>query len=204
MIVGLIGAAITSWMQFCLQASVAEKGISRRNQPVAHRRDLRVYRQRRCRVLHRGCLLSHDLPLGGGRWPSYHSECREAAVTHAESNKRPLSVTLLGCAYLAVGAGGMLAHFPGFHSWRYDDLLVEFTELLALLGGALILTGKSRARWLAVAWMAFHVILSAFHSAPETALHGFFLALIVWVLFRPAAARYFRPVSSHARTALGD
>jgi hypothetical protein len=31
MIVGLIGTTITPWMQFCLQASVVEKGISRKD-----------------------------------------------------------------------------------------------------------------------------------------------------------------------------
>jgi hypothetical protein len=55
-----------------------------------------------------------------------------------------------------------------------------------------MMRGQNWARWLAVAWMAFHVILSAFHAVRELAIHSLFLAVIAWILFRPEGARYFR------------
>jgi hypothetical protein len=56
------------------------------------------------------------------------------------------------------------------------------------------LRGYNWARWAALAWIAFHVILSAFHAFGEFAIHCLFCAVIAWVLFRPEAARHFRDV----------
>ena len=55
-----------------------------------------------------------------------------------------------------------------------------------------MLRGQNWARWLAVAWMAFHVAISVFHPLRELAIHVVFLVLIAWILFRPGATRYFR------------
>lgn len=110
-------------------------------------------------------------------------------------NKRPLSVTILGCLYLAVGTIGFAYHFTEIlarHALQYDDLWVELVELLAIICGTFMLRGHNWARWLALAWIAFHVVLSAFHSWGQFAIHGLFCAVIAWFLFRPEAARYFR------------
>jgi len=112
-----------------------------------------------------------------------------------ESNKRPLSVTILGCVYIAVGTIGFAAHFGEFQArdaFQFDALWIELTELVAILCGAFMLRGHNWARWIALAWIAFHVVLSAFHAFPEFAIHCLFCAVIAWFLFRPSAARYFR------------
>src|SRR5262245_38784478 len=106
-------------------------------------------------------------------------------------NKRPLSVNMLACVYLGVGIVGVAYHFPEFLTLRYDSVEVELMEVLALVSGAFMLRGRNWAGWLAVAWVTFHVISSAFHSFPEFAIHCVFAAVIGWVLFRPAAGRYF-------------
>jgi len=109
--------------------------------------------------------------------------------------KRPLSVTILGGVYIAVGAVGVAYHLRDFHArnaFPIDDVWVELVRLLAIVGGAFMLRGHNWARWLAVAWIAFHVVLSAFHSWGEFAMHCLFCALISWLLFRPDAERYFR------------
>jgi hypothetical protein len=41
--------------------------------------------------------------------------------------------------------------------------------------------------------MAFHVVVSAFHTMPEMAMHAVFLAVLAYLLTRQAAVRYFRP-----------
>jgi hypothetical protein len=64
-------------------------------------------------------------------------------------------------------------------------------EVLAVVSGSFMLMGCNWARWLAVAWMAFHVILSAFHSASEMIVHGLFCAAIAWILFRSEENRFF-------------
>jgi len=110
-------------------------------------------------------------------------------------NKRPLAVTILACVYIAVGTIGLVYHVGELHGanpFEYGALSVEATELVAIVCGAFMLPGHNWARWVAVAWMAFHVILSAFHSLGQFAIHLLFLAVIAWFLFRPDAARYFR------------
>lgn len=110
-------------------------------------------------------------------------------------NKRPLSVTILACVYIGMGIIGFAYHFTELQArdaFRYDILLVELVGFIAIVCGAFMLRGRNWARWLALAWMAFHVILSAFHALPEFAIHCLFYAVIAWILFRPDAARYFR------------
>ena len=110
-------------------------------------------------------------------------------------NKRPHSVTILGCVYIGVGSVGFVYHLREIlarHAFHYDDLLVELIELVAIVCGAFMLRGHNWARWVALAWIAFHVILSAFHTFHEFAIHALLCAVIAWILFRPEAARYFR------------
>ena len=108
--------------------------------------------------------------------------------------KRPVSVTILACVYLAVGAIGFAAHFRELVTWQQDAVWVELTELAAILCGALLLRGQNWARWLTLAWIAFHVVLSMFHPLRELAIHGLFFAVIAWILFRSESGRYFRGV----------
>ena len=106
-------------------------------------------------------------------------------------HKRPLPITILGCVYLGVGAIGFAYHFRESFAHPNDGVWIELTELGAVVSGAFLLRGHNWARWLALAWIAFHVILSAFGPLREFAIHCVFCALIAWLLFRPDGARYF-------------
>ena len=105
-------------------------------------------------------------------------------------SKRPLSILILACAYLGIGIIGFVFHFRDFR--QPDGLWIELTEFLAILSGVFLLRGRNWARWLALAWITFHVVLSIFHSFREVAIHSLFFAAIAWFLFRPEAGRYFR------------
>ena len=110
-------------------------------------------------------------------------------------NKRPISVTVIGCIFIAAGVIGFVYHVSEFKAQRpfqYDLVLVSLVRLLAILGGVFVLRGKNWARWLLLAWIAFHVVLSAFHSLFELAVHGLLLAVIAYVLFRARASDYFQ------------
>jgi hypothetical protein len=110
-------------------------------------------------------------------------------------SKRPLSVTVLGCVYIGVGTIGVASHFTELKAkdaFPNDVLWAELVSILAIVCGAFMLRGHNWARWVALAWIVFHVILSAFHAFGEFAVHGLFCAVIAWFLFRPEAARYFR------------
>ncbi len=111
------------------------------------------------------------------------------------SARCPLSVTILAWVYIAVGTIGFAAHFRGIHAsnvLHYDGIGIEAVEVLAIISGAFMLRGRNWARWLAISWMAFHVVLSAFGAFYEFAIHTLFCAAIAWIVFRPAARRYFR------------
>ena len=108
------------------------------------------------------------------------------------ANKRPISVTILACVYLAVGVGGFAVHFRELLARHPDAVGIEVTELTGIVCGVFLLRGQNWAPWLALAWIAFHVVLSAFHAIPELIIHAVFCAVFAWVLFRPEAARYFR------------
>ena len=89
--------------------------------------------------------------------------------------KPPLSVLVLSCAYMAVGAIGFVYHSlrpPASHS---EDVWIEASELLAFVAGVFMLRAHNWARWLAAAWMAFHLVIS-FPVVRQIATHSLFLA----------------------------
>lgn len=102
----------------------------------------------------------------------------------------PVPVFIVALLYLAVGSVGFVYHFREIRA--PDGIWIELTEFLAFASGVFLLLGRNWARWLAVAWMAFHVVLSAFGPVREAAIHAVFLAVIAWLLFRPDSGRFFR------------
>jgi len=115
------------------------------------------------------------------------------------ANPRPISVTLIACVYIAVGIMGFTYHFRELLALQHDSLWIELTEFLAIVCGVFMLRGRNWARWLALAWIGFHVILSVFHSIHEFAMHSLICAVIAWVLLHPTAARYFRRPAIQSR-----
>ena len=110
------------------------------------------------------------------------------------ANKRPLSITVLAGVYLAVGTVGFVYHLRPVLAARAvhsDDLMVELSEVLAIVAGVFMLRGRNAARWLALAWMAFHVAISFLDSLEKVAVHAVFFAVIAYVLLRPEAKAYF-------------
>ncbi len=105
------------------------------------------------------------------------------------STKPPVSVLVIAGLYIAVGAIGFIAHLRDLHQPETKWILL--TEFLALVAGVFLLRRHNWARWLAVAWMAFHVAIS-YPVAARLAVHSLFLAAIAWLLFRPDARAWFR------------
>jgi uncharacterized membrane protein HdeD (DUF308 family) len=101
----------------------------------------------------------------------------------------PVPVILIACLYLAVGIGGFVVHFSDRHA--PDWIWVEVTEILAVVCGVFLLRAHNWARWLASAWMAFHVVIS-FGELRQLAIHSLFLVLILCCLFRADATRFFQ------------
>ncbi|HSY80458.1 MAG TPA: hypothetical protein VK807_01785 [Gemmatimonadaceae bacterium] len=105
--------------------------------------------------------------------------------------KRPLAVTIIGWLLVVVGASGFVLHlYEGKpqHALEGENPWILATELVAVVGGAFLLRGKSWARWVVMAWMAFHVAIS-FNSPRQLVIHGAIFVLFAYFLFRPATVR---------------
>jgi hypothetical protein len=108
-------------------------------------------------------------------------------------NKRPIYITVLGYLLMAVGAIGIAYHFTDYKGANPSEYLsVLAVRLIAMVCGVYVLQGKDWARWLAIAWIAFHLAISIFHTKEGVALHAVVLIAFTVLFFRPAANRYFR------------
>ena len=108
--------------------------------------------------------------------------------------KRPLTVSIVSCLYIAAGTIGLVYHLSEFKTstpFHSEIFWISLVRLLAIVSGIFMLLGRSWARWLALAWITFHVVLSFFHSWQLVVFHGLLLVLIAYFLYRPEATAYF-------------
>ena len=116
-------------------------------------------------------------------------------------NKRPIAVASIAWLLIAAGLVELAVHTREFvFEQRFDlgDLWVPMVALLPLTFGVFILLGHNWARWLAVAYIAVHVLISFFDSWQKVAVHVMLLAMIAFCLFRADARVYFqrKPVAN--------
>ena len=109
-------------------------------------------------------------------------------------NKRPLTVTVISIIFIVAGGVGLAYHITELNPQRpfeNDAIWVLLLRFLAILGGLFLLRGRNWARWLLLVWLAYHVILSAFHSMSELITHSLLFVVIAYFLFRPRVSAYF-------------
>ena len=108
--------------------------------------------------------------------------------------RAPFPVIAVAFVYIVMGVVGFTYHLKEFDArqpFRGDFLWVEIVRLLAVVAGVFMLRRRNWARWLALAWMGYHVVLSAFHTVPELLMHAVFFVLFAWLLWTAPARRYF-------------
>lgn len=108
--------------------------------------------------------------------------------------KRPLSVIVVAVLLMLTGAVSLVGdvmNFKSFSADRHDIVWIVAVHLLAIIAGVFLLRGHNWARWLALAWMAFHVAISIGHPLQQLIMHALFLLLFVWLLFRRESRAYF-------------
>lgn len=98
---------------------------------------------------------------------------------------------MLGLAY-------HLTEFKRLQPFQYDVLWVCVVRVVAIISGIFMLRGANWARWLALVWIVYHVILSAFHSLHQVVVHGLLLAVFAYFLCRQEASDYFRHAGTDA------
>jgi hypothetical protein len=121
---------------------------------------------------------------------------------------RPPALTVIAWIFMLVGAAGLLndlwplvtPHAAEQVAKLKADGLADLgpawsSRLAAVIGGAYLFRGFNWARWLLVAWMVFHLGLSAFHSWQQLLLHAAIFTPILYFLFAQAATAFL----SHGR-----
>lgn len=110
------------------------------------------------------------------------------------TRKRPIAVIIISCIYIVTGIAGLVFHLSKYriqHPFEYDIVWIAIVEILAMVAGAYMLRGKNWARWLAVAWMAFHVVISIHSPLQQLIVHSLLLVIFAYFLFNRTAKEYF-------------
>jgi hypothetical protein len=108
---------------------------------------------------------------------------------------RPIPVIIVSLLFILTGCVGFAYHINDFakpNENSYELIWVLFLRILAVACGLLLFFGINWARWLAIAWLASHVIVSAFNSLSEMLAHIVLLILVSFLLFLPASSKYFK------------
>jgi len=107
--------------------------------------------------------------------------------------KRPLAVLIVGCLFIETGVLGLAYHLTDFKISKPVEselIWISLVRLLAIVSGVFMLLGRNWARWLALAWIAFHVVIS-FPSIQQVVFHALLFLLIAYCLYRPEVRAYF-------------
>ena len=107
--------------------------------------------------------------------------------------KRPLFVTLISLLFIIAGIAGIIYHASDWKDsvTQPETVWVFILRLSAIVGGVFALRGANWGRWLLVAWIAYHVYLSFYHTIPELAMHGLIMVLVMVALFNRKANTFF-------------
>ena len=109
---------------------------------------------------------------------------------------RPIPIIIVSTLFILVGIVGFAFHVKELSDKVYETIWVLFVEILAVACGILLLLKIAWARWLAIAWLLYHIIISAFNSRSEMIAHIVFLIVISILLFLPVSSSYFKSKSN--------
>ncbi|HEX5011546.1 MAG TPA: hypothetical protein VFY71_14210 [Planctomycetota bacterium] len=116
--------------------------------------------------------------------------------------KRPLSLTVIGWLFIAIGIGSLARHLgplvlgqasaPPPNEGDAAVAWVVASGFVAIAGGVLLLRRVVCARWMLAAWLAFHIWVGWLHDPVRLAFHAALFVVVVFLLFRPAASAWLR------------
>jgi uncharacterized membrane protein len=109
--------------------------------------------------------------------------------------KRPFAVTIVGWLFIVVGFASLVYHFMEGPRDRWTAL-IAIVAIIAIVGGVFLLRGHNWARWLILAWLAFHVGVSALQSLSQCLAHLVLFIAIGYSLLWPPGSKYFQSASS--------
>jgi hypothetical protein len=104
-------------------------------------------------------------------------------------------VIVVSGLFIVAGSVGLAYHATELRTispFPFEAVWVCLIRLLAIVCGVFLLRGRNWARWGVIVWLAYHVVLSAFHSAMAVVVHTLLLVVIGYLLLRPRVSAYFR------------
>lgn len=110
--------------------------------------------------------------------------------------KRPRSIVVISLLFIVLGVLTLVHAVWDLvnteqrltnlqHHW-----MIYLSAVAAMVGGVFLIEGRNWARWLLVAWMAFHIVVGALNGIVPLLTHVVIFSVIGFFLFR-------RPVSSY-------
>lgn len=108
--------------------------------------------------------------------------------------KRPVPVIIVAILFILAGCVGLAYHVKELSEQNqnlYETIWILLLRMLAVACGVLLLCRINFGRWLTIAWLVYHCIISAFNSTSEMIAHIAFLVLVSVLLFLPVSSAYF-------------
>ena len=110
--------------------------------------------------------------------------------------RRPVSIIVISFLFILLGALTLIhAAWDTVNTdQRLTDLqqhwMIYLSAVAAIAGGLFLFKGQKWARWLLVAWMAFHIVVGALNGLGPLLTHVVIFSVILFFLFRPPATSY--------------
>jgi hypothetical protein len=112
---------------------------------------------------------------------------------------RPLSITIISWLFMIFGSIALISGLLPLAGSNTAQLVAEFkthwmvhlSRVLQIVSGLFMLRGHNWARWLLVAWIAFHIVIGALHSWIQFLTHVLIFSVVLFFLFRHNASEYF-------------
>ncbi len=108
---------------------------------------------------------------------------------------RPIPVIIVSILFILTGCIGFIYHVKEFFEpniKQYELVWVLLLRILAVVCGLLLFLKVNWARWLAIVWLLYHILLSAFHSTSEMITHIVLLIIVSVLLYLPVSTAYFK------------
>src|SRR5215510_492380 len=113
--------------------------------------------------------------------------------------QRPRSITIISWIFIIFGSVALVYGLLPIRGVTLSQRVVELkthwyvhlSRILEIVAGVFMLYGRNWARWLLVAWIAFHIVVSALHSVPFLLMHIAIFSVILFFVFRRQASAYF-------------
>ncbi len=112
---------------------------------------------------------------------------------------RPLSITIISWLFIIFGSIALMSALLPIAGATPAQIVAEFKQhwmvhlsrLASIVSGLFMLRGYNWARWLLVAWMAFHIVIGAMHGLVPLLIHVAIFSVILFFLFRRPASAFF-------------